>query len=68
MSKTAEEQWQELCEEWERARDAYTNLMANRNPGVYQDGNFWEEMDKVRKQQDTVEQRMDEFKKKYFGS
>jgi hypothetical protein len=47
MTRTVEEQWQDLCAEFDEAQDAVTEAMSNRDAGTYQSGKFWKRLEEA---------------------
>jgi hypothetical protein len=67
MTQSIDEQWKELCEEFEKARDAVDEAMADRGPGTYQSAEFWENLRKAQAQWEVTQRKMEDFRKAHGG-
>lgn len=65
MSTSIEEQWQELCKQFDKARDAYMEAMSDRTPGIYHSAEFWEHLKAAEDPFRAARHQLDEFRKKY---
>jgi hypothetical protein len=68
MSKSVDEQWQDLCDEFDKAQDAVAEAMSDRNTGTYQSADFWERLEKAQDRWNAVKKKLDDFRKAHSKS
>ncbi|CAG4920267.1 hypothetical protein R54767_04694 [Paraburkholderia gardini] len=68
MTTSIDDQWKDLCEEHDRARDAIAEVMSDRRSGVYQDSDFWQRLTTAQTRQKAVEKKMSDFREANSGA